>query len=329
MDFIKYLFWNEEQIRLRSGYRILLGVILALVFGFIFVTLTGLRTTNSTDAPLWHIIYKGTVRLITTFLAIWIIGRFLDKRKFADFGFHFNKAWWIDFTFGAVLGIVSMSAIFIFEYYVGWIKITDTFYVAQEGQSFFAPLLVFLFLFICVSLNEELTSRGFMLTNIAEGLTFKKSGPKVGIILALVISSGIFGLFHAGNPNATIIAVLNIVFAGVLLGTAFVLTGRLAIPIGLHITWNFFQGTIFGFPVSGNNFASTASVFAIEQGGPDFWTGGAFGPEAGMLGLLAMIIGILLILAWTKFREGKVKLFTALAMPPRVCEESLEVRSEK
>ncbi|NJL33875.1 MAG: hypothetical protein HC893_08460 [Chloroflexaceae bacterium] len=81
------------------------------------------------------------------------------------------------------------------------------------------------------------------------------------------------------------------------LGLGYVLTGQLAISIGLHITWNFFQGTVFGFPVSGQDF-TRVGVFSIEQGGPPLWTGGAFGPEAGLMGLLTIALGSALTVGW-------------------------------
>jgi hypothetical protein len=99
--------------------------------------------------------------------------------------------------------------------------------------------------------------------------------------------------------------------AGLFLGLGFILTGELAIPIGLHITWNFFQGYVFGFPVSG--IGRTTSFIGINQGGPDLWTGGAFGPEAGLIGLLAMLLGSLLIGLWVRLLYGKVRLDTELA----------------
>ena len=103
---------------------------------------------------------------------------------------------------------------------------------------------------------------------------------------------------------------VNIVFAGIVLALPYVLTGRLAVSIGFHITWNFFQSTVYGFPTSG--FATPASALHIEQGGPRGWTGGAFGPEAGLLGLIALVLATAAILWRERRRTGGVAVCTAL-----------------
>ena len=127
-----------------------------------------------------------------------------------------------------------------------------------------------------------------------------------------MISSSLFGLLHVFNPNSTWISTVYLMLAGIFLGLGLVLTGRLGLPIGLHITWNFFMGNVYGFPVSGNDFSST-TVIAIEQGGPDLWTGGAFGPEAGLLGIVAILLGVLLTILWVRGRYNRIELYEPLA----------------
>jgi membrane protease YdiL (CAAX protease family) len=100
--------------------------------------------------------------------------------------------------------------------------------------------------------------------------------------------------------------------AGLLLGLGYLFTGRLGISIGLHFSWNFFQGNVFGFPVSGRDFG--ASFVGISQGGPEVWTGGAFGPEAGLLGFLAYGLGGLLVLLWVRGMYGSVRLVGDIAV---------------
>ena len=97
-----------------------------------------------------------------------------------------------------------------------------------------------------------------------------------------------------------------------LLAFGYILTGELAIPIGIHITWNFFMGNIYGFPVSGID-VSGVTLIAIQQNGPQVWTGGTFGPEAGLIGLVAMLLGGLLIALWVRGRYGRLELNEKLA----------------
>ena len=90
----------------------------------------------------------------------------------------------------------------------------------------------------------------------------------------------------------------------------------------MHIAWNFFQGNVFGFPVSGTT--SVTSFITIQQGGPTLWTGGAFGPEGGLLGILAMLVGSLLIWGWVQSRYGRATLRRSLAeYAPRMANEEM------
>ena len=92
----------------------------------------------------------------------------------------------------------------------------------------------------------------------------------------------------------------------------FLLTGELALSVGVHIAWNFFQGNVFGFPVSGLTMFRT-TIFNTVQGGPELWIGGDFGPEAGLLGLIAIIAGSLAMLWWVKRTRGGLRIAYSLA----------------
>ncbi|MBS3751141.1 MAG: CPBP family intramembrane metalloprotease [Anaerolineales bacterium] len=333
---IKDIFWHPKEHRPRAFWR-LFGQILVLIpillffgiaFGFCtywFLISQGSVNPEAMSDPglVQSQIMNNPFLLILTYawlapsvvISIWLSGRFLDRRPFADFGFHFDKDWWWDFAFGLFLGGFLMGIAFLVEWLAGWVVVTGTFVTQFPDLGFGLALILPLFLFLMVGFYEELFSRGYQLKNLAEGLRGELLGSRGAVIIAVLFSSGIFGVLHSTNPNATLFSTLNICLAGVLLSTGYILTGELAIPIGLHITWNFFQGNVFGFPVSGANFRS-ATFIAIHQRGPDLWTGGAFGPEGGLLGVGMMIAGMVLTVFWVRFRRGKADFYLPLAEPP-------------
>jgi len=298
VNFIKSvggIFWSQTEKRFRLVWRLLIFSLLLFGFMLLFSTLSGLANLINASSML------ALVILLAVMAALLIAGRWIDRRKITDFGLHLSKEWWKDFGFGLTLGAFLMGAIFLIAWLTGNLKITGYFQKLTLNTPFYLQFLDALLFFTCVGIYEELLLRGYFLINLAEGLKFNWLGKKGALITALVISSLIFGLLHIVNPNASWISTITISLAGVFLGLGLVLTGRLGLSIGLHITWNFFQGNVFGFPVSGSNFG--VSLIETELTGLVWLTGGAFGPEAGVLGLLAMLIGCLLILFWVQRKE--------------------------
>ena len=117
-----------------------------------------------------------------------------------------------------------------------------------------------------------------------------------------LLTSASFALFHLGNPDAGVASVAGILAAGVLFAYARVRTGLLWMPIGVHVAWNLALG-LLGFPVSG------ISVFGLVSSrvtGPAWVTGGAFGPEAGVLAPLALLLGALVVRAYTRNRPASI-----------------------
>jgi uncharacterized protein len=258
---------------------------------------------------------SGVAGLVTAMVSVWLAGRFLDRRAFSDFGFHLGAGWGLDLLFGMALGALLISTIFFVELGLGWVEVVGAFETIGTSGSFLPAVLLPIVLYLCVGISEETVFRGYQLKNGAEGLNYPGLGPRGAVLVAWVLSSVFFGLLHADNPNATLVSTINIVLAGLMLGFGYVISGELAIPIGLHITWNFFQGAVYGLPVSG--FGPLGATFlTTRQTGPDLWTGGPFGPEAGLLAPVVMLLGILLIALWTRLRTGKVSLHSPLAESP-------------
>ncbi len=327
------LFFEEREGRPRAVWRLLVQVVIFQAATFFFLsplaaiwfvagsqeTPSGGSTATLTQSPA-ILLFSSVSSLVAILLSLWVAGRFLDRRPFRDFGLHLNGGWWLDLVFGLALGTVLMTGIFLVEVSFGWVGVEGTFVSSLPGTPFWIALLLPVAIFLCVGVYEELFSRGYQLLNMAEGFNYPFLGPRGAIVVAWIITSGIFGVLHLGNPNATLLSAFNIALAGILLGAGYVFTGQLAIPIGLHVTWNFFQGNVFGFPVSGLG-PIGASFLSTEQGGPDLWTGGAFGPEAGLMVPIAILIGVFLIALWVRFRQGRVGIYTQLAEPPKTISE--------
>jgi hypothetical protein len=163
---------------------------------------------------------------------------------------------------------------------------------------------------LLVGFYEEFFSRGYQLKNLAEGLR-GLLGPRGAVVVSVLFSSAVFGLMHLLNDHASILSTFNIFVAGILLAVGCALTGELAIPIGIHIAWNFFQGSVFGFPVSG--YQPPASIISVQPIGNPLVTGGDFGPEAGLVGLWACMLGVYAIIVWVRARYGSAHIHPDLA----------------
>ena len=138
-------------------------------------------------------------------------------------------------------------------------------------------------LFFLVAVSEEIFFRGIL---------FRMINRRWNIWAALVISALIFGGLHIFNDNATLWSSIAIAIeAGSLLGAAYAYSKNIWLPIGIHWIWNYTQGNILGFPVSGGD--NVTSVITPEINGPQWLTGGSFGAEASVI---AAVIGLLISL---------------------------------
>ena len=147
--------------------------------------------------------------------------------------------------------------------------------------------------YLVIAVGEEIIFRGIIFRMIAE---------RWNVAIALVVSSLLFGAIHIVNPDAsTWTSVAIAIEAGLLLGAAYSFSGNLWLPIGIHWAWNFMEGNIFGFYVSGH--PENYRLLTPSISGPDILTGGDFGPEAS---IIAVILGMSLS-AWFIWKYYKAQ----------------------
>jgi len=192
---------------------------------------------------------------------------------------------------GITIAGLMMGLIFTLEWALGWLHIDGFAWQMQSTQVVLQGLLSVSFLFFLVGWQEELLFRGYQLQNIADGLN---------LAWGVILSSIIFSLAHLSNPGASSTSVLGILAAGIFLAFGYLRSKKLWLPIGLHIGWNFFEGVVFGFPVSG---LDIYKLTQISVTGPRLITGGDFGPEAGLVLLPGLALGIFLVYGYAKLIE--------------------------
>ncbi len=286
-------FLNKKEIRARALWRILIFIIL-----FFFLLSLG----NLIENGVLQYLYRGLITVGLLFLQF----RFLDRRTFDDAGLKVDVGWLKNAGWGLLIGFAAVSLIFLIEWWFGMLLIID--FEWNRLNADYLWILVFLFQMLMVGFYEEAAFRGVLMKNMAEGFQPDEVPQQRGaLFLAIFLSSALFGLGHFNNPNADWISTSYIIFAGIMLAIPYVLTGSLAVPVGIHAAWNFTLGGIYGFKVSG--LAIQHSIIHIRQTeGFDLWTGGSFGPEAGLLGILGMLLIILLCLWHAKKTQGGIRL---------------------
>jgi CAAX protease family protein len=149
---------------------------------------------------------------------------------------------------------------------------------------------------LCAAVLEEVIFRAYL---------FRLLSLAMGTWMGLLATSVLFGAAHAANHGATLLSSAAIALeAGVLLGAAYAITGRLWMPVALHFGWNFAEGTLFGMSVSGG-----PQMLALSRGtlsGPTILTGGAFGPEASIVSVsLCLAVGVTLL--WRTVRLKRIQ----------------------
>ncbi|MFN8525355.1 MAG: type II CAAX endopeptidase family protein [Chloroflexota bacterium] len=238
--------------------------------------------------------------LLFLLFAYAVFSRVVDRVQFAHGGLRPGRLATRHATAGLALGAGLMAAVVGIQVAVGWaslalvwrsgVPIMRPDVVDLEFWPAFAGALVF---FGRAALAEELAFRAVLMGVCLDAAARWDVGPRMRWLIAVVATSMLFGLVHSANPEAGAGSFLGITLAGVLLGVARMASGGLWLPWAVHAAWNITEGPIFGFAVSG--YEIRPAIFAVAQTGPEAWTGGVFGPEAGLLGMLANVAGCAMV----------------------------------
>lgn len=277
----------------RGWLRAILILIPFLIVSAIFETLGAFTLSLQLDRPITEIFQNIsemptsdflTIQAFTTvgtLFIVWIFMQFIDRKKMIDLGFSFRRKL-KDILYGLIAGLMMIGLGSLFLSLAGKLSF----------QSItFNPigLLQSVLLFILVSINEEVIVRGYILRNFMDSMNR---------YLALILSSLLFMALHLLNPNVSTIGMTNIFLAGILLGVSYIFTKNLWFPLAFHFSWNFFQGPIFGYEVSGTN---TSSLLSQKLTGNEWLTGGEFGFEGSILATILCTLGI--IFFWLVYRR--------------------------
>jgi len=263
-------------------YLIVVGIFQVAGMLLAGVDLLNFREFNQSPAQFFVIYFMS---MIGTVGIVWLFRIRVDKKSFLSMGFAIdtmNK----DMLAGLLTGFALISS--------GFLVLLFTNQMEFIAISFSAPdLLYSLGLFVFVAITEEVLCRGYILNNLM--VSFNRYA-------ALIISAVIFSLMHLANPNANSMGLLNIFLSGILLGLPYIYTKKLWFPIALHFSWNFFQGPIFGFNVSG---MEISKLIETKYTTANIWNGGEFGFEGSLLSviLIALALGGIFLLFRNRIAE--------------------------
>lgn len=227
-----------------------------------------------------YILYYELFSFVFILLLFIVWVKVIEKNSLSTLGF-VKKNWLKYLGLGILLSLLQMGVIAL-VYQVGGIGTFELNELSLEPILFILGLFPF---WLLQGGTEEVATRGWLLTRIAA---------RTNLPLAIAISSSLFGILHLGNAGVTFLSVLNIILDGVLAGLLFIYTDSIWLVVAQHGTWNYVQGNLLGFQVSGTG--ADASIFSFTMGdGPVWLTGGAFGAEGSIITTLVLLVSLVIV----------------------------------
>ena len=272
-------FFLDSNRRLRNGWWILLFVALFLLSRVLYTPISQILRHAGIPAT-----WLEPLRFVFVLLVTSICTR-LRGDSLSSIGFRIDLRWIRQWVAGALLGIASMAVI------VGLIWLAGGIRLELDPARSVGTLVYGLYLFLFVALFEETLFRGFLFQRLVDG---------AGVWIAQLALALLFAAGHWGNPGmhgaTEVVASLDLGLGAIMLGLAWLRTRSLALPVGLHLGWNWMQGHVLGFGVSGFDYAGWYQPQFLDR--PQWLTGGEFGPESSVFAVLVDVVVIGLLWKW-------------------------------
>ncbi len=228
-------------------------------------------------------------------LLTWLWIRFFEKRSFATLGFEQGRILFL-YSRGLLIGLASFAAIVGLLAPFGYVAVEES-DPSQVGLAAIGGVLLAFFPgWLIQGAAEEVLTRGWMLPTLAA-----RYRPWLG----LLISSLFFAVMHGLNPNLSILAMINLALYGLFAALYALREESLWGICAFHSIWNWTQGNLFGLEVSGQGF-SGGMIFNLMETGPDWLTGGAFGPEGGLVTTIVLLLSMAIIWWWPVSRQQMI-----------------------
>ena len=219
--------------------------------------------------------------VVGTLFAAVLVGalllRLVEKRPVADLGFAADRKAAPAFGVGMLVGVAALVIASLMLLVAGALAFAED---AGTLRLWGASILTSLVFLALPAAAEEALFRGYPFQKLVEGF---------GAPAATIAASAVFAIAHARNPSVNGFALFNIFLAGVVLSLAYLRTKSLWFATGVHLGWNWAMAGLLDLPVSGLELFD-APLYEPVDHGPSWLTGGAFGPEAGVAGVIGLLV---------------------------------------
>ena len=224
--------------------------------------------------PEWITVVSLFSTALMTLIVI-LFCRVIQKRGAKSMGLRMN-GFWKEYLLGGLFGVVMLAVA------VGLGLVSGTMRISIAENFSFILIIIYLAGYIVQGMSEEVLCRGYFMTSFAR---------KNPLWLAVIINSVYFGLLHFANTGFGILPFINLTLTGLVFSCYMIKRGNIWGVCAMHSMWNFFQGNIFGFAVSGSNL--TASIFRVTQvNGGNLFNGGTFGIEGGLWDTIVELLAL-------------------------------------